>query len=168
MPESAPHIAVCICTLNRPVLLKRLLDRLAGQETGGRFTYSVIVADNDAGRSAEAIVAEAASRSPVEIRYASEPRRNIALARNMALRHADGSFAAFIDDDEFPEPGWLAAMLGTCEAFGVAGVLGPVRPHFEEPPPQRIIDGRFCERPEYPTGRVMPWDECRTGNVLFR
>ncbi len=46
--------------------------------------------------------------------------------------------------------------------------LGPVRPHFDQPPPRWIIDGRFCERPEYPTGRVMDWEECRTGNVLFR
>jgi Glycosyl transferase family group 2 len=43
-----------------------------------------------------------------------------------------------------------------------------VRPHFEEPPPRWIIQGGFCERPEHKTGRPMLWDECRTGNLLFR
>jgi hypothetical protein len=48
------------------------------------------------------------------------------------------------------------------------GVLGPVRPHFESPPPSWIVKGRFCQRPEHKTGRRMAWHECRTGNLLFR
>jgi hypothetical protein len=75
---------------------------------------------------------------------------------------------AFIDDDEYPEDGWLAAMLEACERYQAAGVLGPVRPRFEEPPPRWIIDGRFWDRPEHGTGWIMDWQECRTGNVLFR
>jgi hypothetical protein len=47
-------------------------------------------------------------------------------------------------------------------------VLGPVRPHFDNPPPAWIVRGRFCERPEHPTGTVMDWNDCRTGNLLFR
>jgi succinoglycan biosynthesis protein ExoM len=90
------------------------------------------------------------------------------LARNEALKHAAGDFVAFIDDDEFPENSWLSAMLEACEQYQAAGVLGPVRPHFEEPPPRWVVDGRFCERLEHRTGRVMEWEECRTGNVLFR
>jgi hypothetical protein len=43
-----------------------------------------------------------------------------------------------------------------------------VRPHFATPPADWIVRGRFCERPEYPTGTVIGWDESRTGNVLFR
>jgi succinoglycan biosynthesis protein ExoM len=51
-----PHIAVCICTYKRPDLLTRLLTALTMQNTGGRFTYSIVVADNDPGRSAEPVV----------------------------------------------------------------------------------------------------------------
>lgn len=168
MTATTRHISVCVCTFKRPEGLARLLDRLERLETGGAFTYSVVIADNDANESARDVAASAAVRGKLDLVYSCERRQNIAAARNMTLSKATGDFLAFIDDDEFPEPDWLVSMLRTCEAYGVAGVLGPVRPHFERPPPQWIIDGGFCDRPEHVTGRPMPWDECRTGNVLLR
>ncbi len=167
-PQSIPHICVCICTYKRLALLQRLLEKLQEQETGGAFTYSAVVADNDADRSAEALVKDIGSRAKIEIRYCGEPRKNIALVRNKALANARGDYIAFIDDDEFPIPTWLARLLQTCETYKAAGVLGPVRPHFDEPPPSWLVKGRFCERPEHETGTVMDWTKCRTGNVLFR
>jgi glycosyltransferase involved in cell wall biosynthesis len=148
--------------------LRRLLERLEQQRTEGRFTFSIVVSDNDANRSSQPVVTAFSAASSVEIVYTCEPRQNIALARNEALRHARGAFVAFIDDDEFPKDDWLTAMLQACESYGASGVLGPVRPHFDEPPPHWIIKGRFCERPEHETGAVMAWQESRTGNLLFR
>jgi succinoglycan biosynthesis protein ExoM len=165
---NTPHISVCICTFRRPAMLTRLLLALERQQTGDRFTFSIVVADNDTGMSGRDAVAGFAAHSKIETSYCSEPRQNIALARNRALEHARGDYVAWIDDDEFPVTGWLQAMLATCEASGAAGVLGPVRPHFDAPPPRWVIAGRFCERPEHPTGTVMHWSGCRTGNVLFR
>ena len=149
-------------------MLNRLLVEIARQQTDGRFTFSIVVVDNDEQQSARPVVTEFTAKYPVETVYCFEPRKNIALARNTVLEHARGDYIAFIDDDEFPVPEWLQMMLKTCEEYQAAGVLGPVRPHFEEPPPRWIIDGRFCERPEHPTGRVMDWEESRTGNVLFQ
>ena len=166
--SSKPHVCVCICTYKRRELLARLLEKLQTQETDGRFTFSAVVADNDVDRSAESLVAEFSASSTLEIVYCSEPRKNIALVRNKAIAHARGGFIAFIDDDEFPTPLWLAQLLRTCESTGAAGVLGPVRPHFDHTPPAWLVKGRFCERPEYPTGTELPWTKCRTGNVLFR
>lgn len=163
-----PHVTVCICTFRRATLLQRLLQELRRQHTDSRFTYSIVVADNDAARSSESVVAAWRKESSIEVTYCCEPRQNIALARNKALEHATGDYIAFIDDDEFPAPDWLLKMLDTCEHYRVAGVLGPVRPHFEESPPSWVVKGRFCERPEHPTGRVMDWEESRTGNLLFR
>ncbi|MBL9189550.1 MAG: glycosyltransferase [Opitutaceae bacterium] len=163
-----PHLCVCICTYQRPELLRRLLEELEKQETGGAFDYSVVVADNDERRSAEALVAEFARRAPGRIAYCSEPRRNISLVRNRAIAEARGDFIVFIDDDEFPVRSWLADLWRTCERHGVSGVLGPVRPHFDATPPGWLIKGRFCERPEFPTGTALVWSQCRTGNVLFR
>jgi glycosyltransferase involved in cell wall biosynthesis len=166
--REAKHISVCICTYQRPVMLKKLLDRLKQQRTNNRFTFSIIVTDNDSQLSAQSVVAAFIAKSWIEVRYCSELCQNIALARNKAIENATGDFIAFIDDDEFPEHDWLLKMLKTCEAYQSAGVLGPVRPHFEETPPSWIIMGRFCERPDHLTGQVMRWEECRTGNLLFR
>lgn len=168
IPGRLPHINVCACTFKRPELLLKLLREVERQETDGRFTFSIIISDNDSQQSARSVVQEFAARSRIETIYCSEPRPNIALARNKALENARGDFVAFIDDDEFPLPNWLLMMLKACEDHQAAGVLGPVRPHFDEPPPRWIINGRFCERPEHPTGRIMDWEESRTGNLLFR
>jgi glycosyltransferase involved in cell wall biosynthesis len=168
MTAAQKHISVCICTFRRPGLLGALLSRLEQQQAKDRFNYSVVVADNDAGQSSQQVVSAFAARSTIATTYSCEPRQNISLARNEALRHATGDFVAFIDDDELPENDWLATMLEACEAYSASGVLGPVRPRFKEPPPRWVIDGRFCERPEYRTGHVMDWDNCKTGNVLLR
>src|ERR1051325_8420557 len=86
-----------------------------------------------------------------------EPRQNIALARNMAVANAKGDFIAFIDDDELPGGEWLLTLFSAYQQYGVDGVLGPVKPRFDEPPPKWVVDGRFCERPSYPTGFVIDW-----------
>ncbi len=168
MSAENPHICVCICTFKRSKMLLRLLEALNRQQTGNEFTFSVVVADNDSAQSAKQSVEEFSRRSVLKIIYCVEPRQNIALARNQALAHSEGNFIAFIDDDEFPSHDWLRELLATSERYNADGVLGPVRPHFELPPPRWILRGRFCERPEHETGRKMPWDECRSGNLLFR
>ncbi len=161
------HIAVCICTYKRPDYLKRLLRELAGQETGGLFTYSIVVADNDQSESARAVVSHFASSSPIQIKYCAEPRQNIALARNKAIENASGDFIACIDDDEFPQQDWLLNLFKTCTQYGVAGVLGPVERYFDDKPPEWILKGDFYQRPTHKTGFVIPWHGARTSNLLL-
>ena len=166
------HISICVCTYKRPDFLKRLLQALNTQETGGLFTYSIVVADNDQLQSGKAVVEEFAKSSGVpnlvSIRYCIEPRQNIALARNKAIENAEGDFIAFIDDDEFPAGNWLFNLFRTCEQYQVDGVLGPVRRHFDQTPPEWIVKGDFYERPIHPTGLPVRWSLGRTGNVLLR
>ena len=167
--KELPHICVCICTYKRLPFLKRLLAELAAQETDGLFTYSVVVADNDRQQSAAAVLDEFAAAAPsLHATYCVEPRQNIALTRNKAIEHASGDFVAFIDDDEFPTSRWLVTLFTACQRYGVDGVLGPVKPHFDEQPPRWVIDGRFYDRPSYPTGFVIDWRKGRTGNVLLK
>jgi succinoglycan biosynthesis protein ExoM len=106
-----------------------------------------------------------ASRIPVT--YCVEPQQNISLARNKALEHADGEFVAFIDDDEFPSDQWLLRLYATSRQYGVAGVLGPVKRHFDETPPKWVLKSNLYDRKAYPTGTSVHWREGRTGNVLL-
>ena len=162
------HVTVCICTYRRPALLRQLLDALAGQETDGAFTHSIVVVDNDAARSSEAVVLAFARSSTLPVRYDVEPRQNIALARNLAVVHATGQGLAFIDDDECPPARWLWTLVDALRRSGADGVLGPVLPRFETCPPRWVVAGRFYERPRYPTGSVIAWRQGRTGNTLLR
>jgi len=162
------HICVCICTYKRPLLLKRLLEDLAHQETGGLFTYSIVVTDNDQLRSAEAVVSGFAGEYSIAVKYCMEPQQNISRARNKAVENAKGDFIALIDDDEFPTNRWLLTLFKACCEQNVDGVLGPVKRHFDEVPPKWVVKGRFYERPTYPTGHMITWSQGRTNNVLLR
>jgi succinoglycan biosynthesis protein ExoM len=166
--RAVEHISVCVCTYKRSALLKRLLDKLSRQETGGLFTYSIVVSDNDEAKSAEAVVAGMRLSSAVPMKYCFEPRQNIALARNKVVENAEGTFVAFIDDDEFPAPSWLLGLFNTCNQYNVDGVLGPVRRHFDEDPPAWVRKSRLYDRRVNPTGMRVDWHEARTGNVLLK
>lgn len=167
-PVVADHISVCVPTYKRPVLLRRLLDQLAQQETQCLFTFSIVVADNDGMESGRAVVEAFAAESKVPIKYVVERRQNIAMARNKVVANADGNFIAFIDDDEFPARDWLVTLVTTCRQRNVDGVLGPVLRHFDEPPPRWLERSRLYSRRVNPTGTPVEWREARTGNVLFK
>lgn len=168
MNNETDHICVCVCTYKRPELLRRLLDGLGQQLTGGLFTYSIVVVDNDNLRSAEAVVSGFAVTSSTPIQYCVEPVQGIPKARNKAVDVAKGNFVAFLDDDEFPTESWLLTLFKVCKQRDVDGVLGPVIPHFQNEPPKWIVKGKFWQRPNYPTGMIIDGKKGRTGNVLLK
>ena len=166
--ELAKHISVCICTYKRTHLLIRLLRELGAQETEGLFTYSIVVVDNDSQRSAESAVVEFGATSSTNVKYYVETEQSIARARNRAVASAEGDFLAFIDDDEFPIKNWLLTLFKACHEYRVDGVLGPVKPCFQDKSPEWVVKGRFYERQTYPTGSLVDGSKGRTGNVLLR
>lgn len=166
--NSDQHISVCICSYKRPQMLSNLLSKLQDQITEDRFTYSAVVVDNDANKTALDTVNNWKNKSLIDINYFCEPEQNIALARNKAVANAKGNFIAFIDDDEFPDKNWLINLFKTLNQYQCSGVLGPVKPYFETAPPEWIIKGKICERESFPTGTILKKpDETRTGNVLL-
>jgi YdjC-like protein/Glycosyl transferase family 2 len=166
--KSVPHICVCICTYKRAEPLKRLLRDLDQQETGGLFTFSIVVADNDPEGSAKSTVEAVAAMLSVRVKYCAEPRRGIARARNAVVANAEGDYLALIDDDEFPISEWLKILLTTCRRYNVDGILGPVKRHFDEEPPSWLKKSSLYDRSVNPTGMQVEWKESRTGNVLLK
>src|SRR5512139_108565 len=130
------QISVCICTFKRTELLSRLLMKLERQLTEDLFDYSVVVVDNDRSESARQTVNNCALKSKLSISYYVEPEQNIALARNMAVKNANGEFIGFIDDDEFPDEQWLLNLYKSISLYNSDGVLGPVLPNFNKEPPE--------------------------------
>jgi succinoglycan biosynthesis protein ExoM len=163
-----PHICVCICTFKRPLYLRRLLNEVAKQSTGGLFTYSAVVADNDAAASARSVIEEFTATSALPIEYCVEPRPGISHARNAVLAKAEGEYLAFIDDDEFPAEGWLGTLFLQCNQYGADGVLGPVTRFFDDTPPRWLLKCQICDLRVNPTGMRVDWKESRTSNVLIR
>jgi succinoglycan biosynthesis protein ExoM len=159
-----PALSICVCTCRRPAALARLVERLAAQAPPP--IRELVVVDNDARGSGRAACAAVAT--PFALRYAIEPRRNIALARNRAVALATGDWLGFLDDDELPAPDWLAHLWRTARRWDADAVLGPV---LAEPPadaPSWIRQGRFFERRRFRTGTPVPRNELRIGNALIR
>lgn len=161
------HVSVCVCTFQRPALLAELIRSVLLQQTDGQITFSVVVVDNDRAESGRETVESFQRTHPGGINYVVEPEQNIALARNKSVQHARGDLVAFVDDDEVPNADWLLQSYRALIKYGVAGVLGPVRPRFAEPPPKWVVKARIFERTEYETGYKVDWRQTGTGNVLI-
>lgn len=168
MNRKPDHISICICTYKRQALLEGLLHRLRRQRTSDRFTFSVVVVDNDRAASASDVVKSCKAALCMDISYYCEPEQNIARARNVAVSNAFGEYLAFLDDDELPADDWLVTLYDQRAKYGADGVLAPVLPYFETAPPDWVVKGKFFERPIHDTGTVLSWKNTRTGNVLIR
>jgi glycosyltransferase involved in cell wall biosynthesis len=165
-PVARQRIAVCALTLGRPVGLATLLAGLAELEVPDGVEVVVVIVDNDPEGSAREVVDAWRSRLPFETTFVVEPRRGIPFARNTAVATADGAdFVAFIDDDEVPDPRWLAELLRVQRATGSAVVASPVVPRFEEPPPAWIVAGGFFEKRRFADGGPAPF--ATTSSVLI-
>jgi glycosyltransferase involved in cell wall biosynthesis len=177
-PPKPVRITIAICTYRRPALLQRTLAGIARQEFADatRPHLDVVVVDNEGDPRVGGLVEAFAAGSGIPARCVVEPSRGISHARNLALDliAADSDFAAFIDDDEIPSPGWLQALLKTQARTGAAVVCGPVAPAFAAAPPRWIEDGGFFRQPRRPVGVCVeaadgaPVDEASTNNVLVR
>ena len=165
----ATDITVCICTYKRPQFLRWLLENLDKQQIG-KLTFSAVVVDNDSDRSAQQAVKETASTLHYNVRYLCEPYKNIAAARNAAVRAVMQSpFLAFIDDDEFPQDDWLSLMHRECVGRGCDGVLGPVVPYFRATAPRWLVKSGLCDRRRFKTGTQLLFPkDMRTGNVFIK
>jgi succinoglycan biosynthesis protein ExoM len=159
-------LSVCIATYRRADRLAALLDDLVAQE---RCPDQVVVIDNDADGSAAPVVqARLAAGAPFPIRYDVQPLKNISITRNHTVAAAVGEWLAFIDDDERAPPAWLARLCQAALEFKADGVLGPVEPGVPADAPEWIRRGRFYDWARMPTGKTVPPNKLRFGNVLLR
>ena len=135
--ETAPQstVSVILPTRNRVESLKETLARLSTQETGGRFTYEVLVVDNGSTDQTRQVVERLAGTFPVPPRYVYEGRVGKPWALNTGSRHAHGQVFALIDDDVIPAANWLSALWSALVAQGADGVAGRVHPKWDPKPP---------------------------------
>jgi succinoglycan biosynthesis protein ExoM len=136
--HAAPRsgLAVGFCTYKRPGGLVRLLQHLSVAVSPIAEPTTVIVVDNDGDDpEVSAIVSSFAESSALRVIYVVERTPGISAARNAVFEQVDAlgiRFVAMIDDDEWPSPHWLVALLAACRQTKAVIVGGPVRPVFPE------------------------------------
>ena len=128
-------ITVAICTRNRAGLLEKAVRSVLAQAE--EKPIEILIVDNGSTDHTAACAAGLSASDP-RVKFFSEPRLGICVARNRALHQAAGEWVILIDDDAEVERGWLAAyesFFSSLPNERVAVVGGVVVPRYEVPPP---------------------------------
>ncbi len=124
-PRPEGKAAVILCTIGRDRVLERSLETLSQMSCED---FEIVVVDNRPSvRGTRAIVERFASEGLV--RYVTEPRPGLAVARNTGVACAtDAAYVAFADDDEVVDRHWLSWLLAPFVDSRVDAVTGLVMP----------------------------------------
>lgn len=165
--DAVAHIAVCICTRKRPVMLERIIRCYAGLIVPPFTKLSLVIVENDILPACKALVSRLSERLEIAIHYRHEPRIGIPYARNKALDAADeiaATHLAFVDDDEWFDPNWLSEFWRYRETLSDEAVLqGPVISVL--PPDTPAYYAQFYYTGRHKTGTMLK--NSATCNVLI-
>jgi len=148
---------LCVPTFRRPDGMRKLLTHVSQLSYDGKI--DVIVVDNDGGaRAGAAVVNELAPVFRFPLPAIVEPRRWHTYAYNTGFAVACHTtpapdYVAVLDDDEYPDPNWLAEMIGVALKYRVDIVGGPVFPVFDAPNHWLAKSGVYAPT-RYATGHV--------------
>ncbi len=154
---TAPRVLVAVPTYRRTQLLPPLVAAIRAQAED--LPVRILLVDNDPDASARPVAAE------LGVEYLSQTTPGIAAVRQAALdAAADDELTVMIDDDVFPEDGWLRGLVDVWRDTGAAVVMGFVRYVWPDGTDPWIAGGGFMRRTRFPNGKRL--DSLATGNVL--
>jgi succinoglycan biosynthesis protein ExoM len=170
------RLAVCIATYRRHDGALRCLEALLQQKFSSlpRPEITLAIVSNEEDPKLEKIFSQRiqalGSEAPwLKVIYATETRRGIPFARNLASRLAMGQgseFLCYIDDDEVPDVSWLEALL-LCQSESSADIVyGAVESRLVGASPFWERHAWFFKYPRYERGVRLR--HAYTHNVLVR
>lgn len=168
-------LTAAFCTYNRAARLPGLIAALRAQDCP--IPFDILVVDNNSNDDTPEIIGQLSQQDGVPLHYAREPTQGIPYARNRALEEclALGSeYMLFMDDDELPGEGLLAAAFDALEREGAECAGGRVEIVFA--PGQRppwLEDELLGFLAEIDHGTEPFWIEDRstplwTANIAYR
>jgi succinoglycan biosynthesis protein ExoM len=159
-------ISCCVNTYKRPILLKKLLQSLESQRLESFWRLEIIIVDNDELEEGRAVVEDFRKQSSLDIKYYTQPIKNISITRNKGVEMASGEIIMFIDDDGYADQNWIYEMLTCLEHYNADGVFGTVIPYFDKGVSEMFIKGKFFDRLIQNTGEISKYK--RTTNCLVK
>lgn len=163
--KHSPAVAVAVLTFRRNELLAELIPALRQQTETVTPHARIVVVDNDPDAGARDVAKGLLGPDDV---YVSHPVGGIAEARNRAVTEAEklgAQAVVFVDDDETPSPHWLRLLVEAYAVERCAGVVGPVVPVFQQPPPRWAVRGGAFRTARRVTGSLVPM--AATNNLLL-
>ena len=114
--EPSPRVSVVVCTHNGERTIRDCLSALAVLDYPD---YEVVVVDDGSTDG----TAEIAAASP--FRLIRTEHRGLARARNTGLWASTGTIVAYLDDDAYPDAGWLRHLVPALASGEHVGMGGP-------------------------------------------
>lgn len=164
---AAKHVAICIATYQRPLLLSDLLSSINQCKRPKGMQIEIRIIDNDCNGSAQAAVDAFREQAHgyQSISYTIEPRQNIAHARNAAIKQGEADAYIFVDDDETVSTNWLMQLATTAHNHQADAVFGPVQAKLGNYTGAWQERGRFYAKDVPTAGTPLDWRETRTSNT---
>lgn len=126
-------LTFAFCTFNRARRLDRLVRTMRAQASP--IPFEILAVNNNSTDDTPAVLNRLAAEPGAPLRVVTETQPGIVPSRNRAIEEALGSdILVFIDDDELPKPGLLAAVVSAISDEGAECVGGKVQVDFSEHP----------------------------------
>lgn len=132
-------ISVVIPTYNGAQRLPAVLEKLCSQINTETISWEILVADNNSLDETAHVVRQWQHQwsRPWPLRYCFAAEQGAAFARQRAVESARGSLVAFLDDDNLPEPDWVAHAFSFAQQHPSAGAIGSqIHGQLESTPPE--------------------------------
>jgi len=144
--SEARTLEVVVCTYNNAAMLDGMLSRLAAQRQIENARWSCLVVDNNCtDDSAKIVQGYIAQRSIPGFRVVREPVQGLTPARLCGVRGSTAPWIAFVDDDCFLHPDWVANAVAFAETHPAAGAFGgKVVLDWESEPPDYARAFTYC------------------------
>jgi glycosyltransferase involved in cell wall biosynthesis len=151
-----------VCTRNRAARLPEWFERLSQLEHPAE-PWELILVDNASSDATPDIIQEFVRTSGIRARYVYAPLPGLGRARNAGVAAAQGEILAFTDDDCYPQPDYLKALVHVFATHQPGFVGGRVLQHnplharvtLREYPNPLTIAPRSCLRPGQIHGSSM-------------
>jgi glycosyltransferase involved in cell wall biosynthesis len=165
MSNSLFDISLMICTRNRAAKLVRTLKRVSAMQS--LLKWELIVVDNGSTDGTGAIVADYATACDHPLQMIFEQRPGVSNARNAGWHSARSGIIACIDDDCYPEGGYIDAVF---ECFSKDPKLGFVggRILLHDPTDRRITIQESLEPLSFSPHSFIPAGVIQGANVAYR
>ncbi len=122
---SQPTVSINLCVYKPGELLAQALNCMANQETGGRFSFEIVVVDDEPSADTQEAVRKFAETARAPVRCVQTQGGGISHARNTGIRESSGEWIAWFDQDQTAEPDWLSSLYTAAMDSGADWVDGP-------------------------------------------
>ncbi|HEY1469889.1 MAG TPA: glycosyltransferase [Candidatus Acidoferrum sp.] len=144
--RTAVTLEVVICTYNNATMLDGVLSTLAGQTPDETACWSCLVVDNNCNDDTPNVVRRHVLAGTIPgLRSVQEPEQGLTPARLRGVNCSTAQWIAFVDDDCFLKPDWIAQATAFAESHSAVGAFGGrVALDWEVEPPPYVKSYGYC------------------------